>query len=104
MGYACTHDVPAVDDTVTINGREVMRVKDVAKLAGCGVASVYRAIDYGALKLLYRGLVEARTARDWAGLWTENYTAAGRRRKKPRAVSPWRATLPQTTATTESES
>lgn len=86
MGYACTHDVPAVDDTVTINGREVMKVATVAKLAGCGVATVYRAIDYGALTLLYRGLVEARTARDWAGLWTADYTATGRKRKRPRPV------------------
>lgn len=83
MGYACTHDVPEVGDTMTINGVEVMKVTTVARRAGCGIASVYRAIDYGSLRLVYRGLVEAKSARSWIGRWSETHTALGRKRKRP---------------------
>jgi hypothetical protein len=82
MGYAATHDVPAVDETVTIDGREVMHVKTLRALAGCGSASIYRAIDSGALTLVYRGLVDARTARAWAAKWTPERSPL-RARKRP---------------------
>lgn len=104
MGYACTHDVPAVDDTMTINGQEVMRVKDVARLARCSTTSVYRAIDYGALTLLYRGLVEARSARNFIARWSDTTGPGGRARKKPRTVTPAAGTLLTTLNLTTDES
>ena len=87
MGYADTHDVPTVDDTVTINGREVMRVKTVATLAKCGTATVYRAIDWGGLQLVYRGLVDAQSARVWISRWSAE-RGPQRARKRPARKRP----------------